>query len=108
MSHKKRQRSMSLKKHQDRDPDKLRPDVNELAFKTVQAALGKAEKPVPPDERTDADKDSEAVERGRKGGLKGGKARADVLTPEELSRIAKQGAEVRWAKQHTGKNDPNP
>ncbi len=42
MSHKKRQ----LPK--DRDPDKLRPDVNELAFRTVQAALGSVEKPIPP------------------------------------------------------------
>ena len=54
MSLKKRQRRMSLKKHQgpkDRDIEKMPPDVNESAFKTVQAALGEAETP-PPGKRT--------------------------------------------------------
>lgn len=34
----------------DRDDSKLRPDVNEIAFRTAQAALGEAEKPSPPGE----------------------------------------------------------
>lgn len=41
-------------------------------------------------------KDAAAVSLGRRGGLRGGKARAEKLTPEERSRIAKIGAEKRW------------
>lgn len=33
---------------------------------------------------------------GRKGGLKGGKARAEKLTPEERSKIARKAAQARW------------
>ena len=36
---------------------------------------------------------------GRKGGLKGGKARASKLSTEKRSEIAKKGAKARWAKQ---------
>ena len=39
-----------------------------------------------------------AAALGRKGGLKGGKARAEKLTPEERSEIAKKGAAARWKK----------
>jgi hypothetical protein len=35
---------------------------------------------------------------GRRGGLKGGKARAEKLTPEQRSAIAKKAAQARWAK----------
>lgn len=42
-------------------------------------------------------KKSEAAKfLGRLGGLKGGKARAKKLTPEQRSAIARKGAEVRW------------
>jgi hypothetical protein len=37
-----------------------------------------------------------AVALGRMGGLKGGKARAERLTPEERSAIAKKAAQDRW------------
>lgn len=33
-----------------------------------------------------------------KGGLKGGRARADVLTPEQRSTIARDAAMARWKK----------
>jgi hypothetical protein len=36
---------------------------------------------------------------GRKGGLKGGKARARKLSPEKRSEIARKAAKARWAKQ---------
>lgn len=39
-----------------------------------------------------------AVELGRRGGLKGGKARAAVLSAEQRSAIAKNAAEARWKK----------
>ena len=43
-------------------------------------------------------KNRAAVELGRLGGLKGGKARADKLTPEERSEIARKAAQARWNK----------
>ena len=42
---------------------------------------------------------SSAAELGRRGGLKGGKARAEKLTKEERAAIAKKAAEARWSKQ---------
>ena len=39
-----------------------------------------------------------AVEFARKGGLKGGKVRAERLTPEQRAAIARTAAEVRWKK----------
>ena len=43
------------------------------------------------------DKDSAAVALGRRGGLKGGKARAAKLTAAERSEIAKRAAAARWS-----------
>jgi hypothetical protein len=34
---------------------------------------------------------------GRLGGLKGGQARAESLTPEQRKEIAKKAAEARWS-----------
>ncbi len=42
-------------------------------------------------------KDPAAVALGRKGGLKGGKARAAALSPEKRREIAKKAAAARWA-----------
>jgi hypothetical protein len=39
-----------------------------------------------------------AKEFHRKGGLKGGKARAASLSPEERKRVAQKAAEARWKK----------
>jgi hypothetical protein len=44
----------------------------------------------------DPNKDPAAVALGRKGGLKGGRARADSLTPEERKKIAQDAAKKRW------------
>lgn len=35
---------------------------------------------------------------GRRGGIKGGKARAEALTAKRRSQIAKRAAETRWKK----------
>jgi hypothetical protein len=43
-------------------------------------------------------KNPAAVELGRQGGLKGGRARAEKLTPEQRSEIAKKAARARWSK----------
>jgi hypothetical protein len=37
-----------------------------------------------------------AITLGRLGGLKGGKARADSLTPEHRAEIARKAAQTRW------------
>jgi hypothetical protein len=44
------------------------------------------------------EKNPAAVELGRLGGRKGGKARAERLSPERRREIAKKAAEARWAK----------
>ncbi len=44
------------------------------------------------------EKNPAAVELGRRGGLKGGKARAAKMTKEERSESARKAARARWAK----------
>lgn len=76
------------------DRSRKRPrDPNELAKQLVDEATGEAE-PFDPD----AGKDPAAVALGRKGGLKGGKARAERLTPEQRSESARRAARARWGK----------
>lgn len=67
-------------------------DLNRLAADVVAEATGEKE---PEPEST---KNPAAVELGRMGGLKGGKARAAKLTPEQRSEIARKAAEARWKK----------
>jgi hypothetical protein len=43
-------------------------------------------------------KNAAAVALGRKGGLKGGHARAASMTPEERSESARKAVLARWAK----------
>lgn len=44
------------------------------------------------------EKNPAAVALGRLGGQKGGKARAEKLTPERRKEIARKAAETRWTK----------
>lgn len=76
-------------------PAKLRPDVAEIAFRTMMEATGQAEKTPPPGERTE--KNADAVARGAKGGKTGGSARAAKLTAEQRKEIARHAARARWA-----------
>lgn len=78
-------------------PAKLRPDVAETAFRVFQEAIGEAPKTLPPEERTE--KNEAAVERGRMGGKKGGKARAKALGSKRRKTIAKNAAKRRWQSQ---------
>lgn len=64
-----------------------RRDFTQVAFNVVQQATGEI-KPEP--ELTGKKADSS------KGGKAGGKARAEKLTPEERSEIAKKAAKARW------------
>jgi hypothetical protein len=43
-------------------------------------------------------KDPAAVSLGRRGGLKGGNARAAAMTPERRAEIARIAAKKRWEK----------
>lgn len=76
------------------DRSRKRPtDPNELAKQLVDEATGEAPKFDP-----DAGKDPAAVALGRKGGLKGGKARAAKMTAEERTEAARKAAAARWKK----------
>jgi hypothetical protein len=68
-------------------------DPAQLAKLIVDIATGQAE-----DRDPDAGKDPAAVSLGRRGGLKGGKARAAKMSPEQRAQIARQAAEARWKK----------
>ena len=66
------------------------PDPNVTAFGIVQVLS--SETPPSPDDG----KDPAAVALGRKGGLKGGKARAAKLTKKQRSESARKAARARW------------
>lgn len=68
-------------------------DPNQLAKLIVGIATGDVEEP-----KADSGKDPAAVALGRKGGLKGGAARAKKLTAKRRSEIAKDAAKARWNK----------
>lgn len=68
-------------------------DVNETAHRVVAEATGEIEK---------HKKNPAAVALGRLGGAKGGKARADSLTPERRKEIAARAAMARWEKRPPG------
>ena len=74
---------------------KKRPtDINQRAKSIVDIATGEIE---------DNLKEKDLVKlaasaMGRKGGLKGGKARAASLTPKRRAEIAKRAAAARWHK----------
>lgn len=66
-------------------------DPNKAAFAILNEAIGEGE-PAEPEHQ----KDPAAVSLGRRGGLKGGKARAEALSPEQRTATAKKAAEARW------------
>jgi hypothetical protein len=66
-------------------------DLNEKAFSIVRQLTGEEPKPDPNEGKNPA-----AVALGRLGGLKGGKARAEKLSVEQRSEIAKKAAAIRW------------
>jgi hypothetical protein len=66
-------------------------DTNQLAKFIVDVTTGQVPIPDP-----DAGKNRAAVEFGRRGGKKGGKARAKKLSPEERKAIAQKAASARW------------
>jgi hypothetical protein len=78
---------MPKKKHQGPK------DFAETAFRVFQESIGET-----PESDEPPVKNPAAVALGKLGGAKGGKARAEKLTPEQRSEIAKKAAAKRWAK----------
>lgn len=66
-------------------------DTNQLAHVIARLATGELA-----DVKTEDGKDPAAVALGRKGGLKGGQARAEKLTAAKRKAIAKRAAQTRW------------
>ena len=65
-------------------------DLNRLAAAIANEATDEAPQPI------HRQKNAAAVELGRAGGRKGGKARAAKLTPAERSEAARKAAKARW------------
>jgi hypothetical protein len=73
-------------------------DFNQLARSIVDQATGTSTpKKKRPAKKAENAKDPAAVSLGRKGGLKGGPARAKKMTAEERSQSARKAAQARWA-----------
>ena len=66
-------------------------DANRLAHRIVQIATGEDEDALPPQGK-------------RSGGIAGGAARREKLTPKRRSEIAKKAAQARWVKAREGRN----
>jgi len=75
-------------------------DFNELARSIVDQATG-VSTPTPR-KKPEKKKDPAAVALGRRGGLKGGKARAAKMTAEERAESARKAAQARWATKKSG------
>ena len=63
-------------------------DVNQMATNVISRK--------PSEDKPDQTKDPLAVELGRRGGLKGGVARAQKLSPRRRRQIARKAAQRRW------------
>lgn len=69
----------------------LPKDPSQRAKALLDMATGVTARPAEPEL-------TEAQKFARSGGLKGGKARADSMTPERRAEIAKKAASARWKK----------
>lgn len=82
------------------DKAKRPKDPNQLAKSIVDIATREQKQDIHAQDN-DA-KDPAAVSLGRRGGLKGGVARAQALTPSERQQIARRAAQTRWKKDDGG------
>lgn len=72
--------------------EKPEHDFSLRAFKIVQEATGQTE----PETEQEKKKTFDPVALGHLGGIKGGKARAEKLTTQQRSEIARKAALTRW------------
>lgn len=84
-----------------------RPDFNQVVHGILERVTSgeschdveeAAAQPVAP-AKAEREKDPAAVSLGRRGGLKGGKARMDSLTPKQRTALGKKAAAARWKKE---------
>ena len=68
-------------------------DVNVLAHKTLQIAIGEDVEPEP---KPDEGKNPAAVALGKLGGPKGGKARWKGVPAKKRKELARKAAKARW------------
>jgi hypothetical protein len=68
-------------------------DVNEMAHAMIEAIVAAD---ILATMKTSDGKNPFAVALGRRGGLKGGRARADRMSASERSASAKKAAQARW------------
>lgn len=71
-------------------------DAIQLGKLVVDIATGQVK------DRVEDHRDQAAVELGRRGGLKGGKARAKAMTKRERQASAVKAAKARWGKKRRG------
>ncbi len=81
-----------MSKQRKESDQKLRLDMNEVAHRVMRQATGQEPKTPPPGERSEEEKNPEAVARG----AKGGEARDQAMTAEEHERLAQTAALARW------------
>lgn len=74
-------------------------DTNQLAKLMVDILTGQVEDHEPTSK--ERGKDPAAVSLGRRGGLKGGKARAAAMTADQRADAARKAAKSRWRKPET-------
>jgi hypothetical protein len=67
-------------------------DLNQIAASILKKTIGEESVPI------DSGKNPAAVALGKLGGLKGGRARAKALTPQQRAEIARTAAAARWKK----------
>lgn len=79
----------------DRTHKKRPRDPNQLGKMIVDISIGDVEDRAPTPE--EQGKDPAAVSLGRRGGLKGGRARANKLSKKQRAEIARRAALSRWA-----------
>lgn len=80
----------------DRSRKPKRPrDPSQLGKLIVDLSVGEVEEKETPQPK-DEGKDPAAVSLGRRGGLKGGKARAKALSAKRRKAIAQKAARARW------------
>jgi hypothetical protein len=70
---------------------KPKPDFTQIAFRVAQQAAH-----LEPIATEEPEAPSQKAAAGRQGGLKGGRARAEKMTPEERTESARKAARARW------------
>lgn len=80
------------------NPRRRPRDPNQLAKLITDIAAGKIPDPMV----TEDGRDLAAVILGRRGGIKGGKARAESLSAERRREIAVKAAQSRWKRADDG------